>query len=93
VARKPARVLSGAQILAIEVVVYSVLVAAYLFLILRTISPYLLEGSRRSRGLYAAACLLLMLGQGILLEFLTTWLVARYARAHREEALEAMEKK
>ena len=92
-ARKPARVLSGAQILAIEVVVYSVLVAAYLLLILRTISPYLLEGSRRSRGLYAAACLLLMLGQGILLEFLTTWLVARYARAHREEALEAMEKK
>lgn len=91
-ARKPARVLSGAQILAIEVLIYTVLVAAYLVLILHTISPYLLEASRRSRGLYAAACLLLMLGQGILLEFLTTWLVARYARAHREEALDAMER-
>jgi hypothetical protein len=93
VARKPARVLSGAQILGIEIVVYTALVAAYLVLILRTISPYLLEASLRSRGIYAAACLLLMLGQGIFLEFLTTWLVARYARAHREEALDALEKK
>jgi hypothetical protein len=91
-ARKPARVLSGAQILAIEVLIYSALVAAYLLLILRTLSPYLLEGARRSRTLYAAASLVLMLGQGILLEFLTTWLVARYARAHREDALEAREK-
>ena len=91
-ARKPTRVLSGAQILAIEVVVYSLLVAAYLVLILQTISPYLLEGSLRSRGIYAAACLGLMLGQGIFLEFLTTWLVARYARAHREDALDAMER-
>lgn len=91
-AQKPTRVLSGAQILAIEILVYSALVAAYLVLILRTLSPYLLEASKRSRGLYAAACLLLMLGQGILLEFLTTWLVARYARAHREDALDALER-
>jgi hypothetical protein len=92
VAQKRVRVLGGAQILAIEVLVYTVLVAAYLILVLQTISPLLLEQAHRSRGFYAATSLVLMLGQGVFLEFLTTWLVARYARAHREEALDALEK-
>ena len=91
-ARKPSRVLSGIQILGIEVLIYSALVAAYLYLVLRSLSPFLLAESKGSRGIYAAMCLVLMLGQGVFLEFITTWLVARYARAHREEALEALEK-
>jgi hypothetical protein len=90
--QKPPRVLTGGQILAIEAVIYSVLVAAYLLLVLRTLAPVLLEQATRSRGIYAAVCLFLMFGQGVFLEFVTTWLVARYARAHRQDALDALEK-
>jgi hypothetical protein len=90
--KRPKRVLSSLQILMIEVVIYSVLVAVYLYAVLRTIAPVLFHLSSTSRGVYGVVCVVLMLGQGVLLEFLTTWLVARYARAHREDVLEAQER-
>jgi len=74
------------QVLAIEIVVYSGLVAAYLILVLRSLRSPLLELAEHHRVLYGVAAILLMLGQGVLLEFLTSLLVGRFHRARREEA-------
>jgi hypothetical protein len=74
------------QVLAIEIVVYSALVAAYLILVLRSLRSPLLEMAEHHRVLYGIAAVLLMLGQGVLLEFLTSLLVGRFHRARREEA-------
>lgn len=74
------------QVLAIEIVVYSALVAAYLILVLRSLRSPLLELAEHHRVLYGIAAVLLMLGQGVLLEFLTSLLVGRFHRARREEA-------
>ncbi len=63
-----------------EVVVYAVLVAAYLLLVLRFLSPFLLDAFQQRRILYSALAVLLMLGQGFLLEFLTTLLVRLFAK-------------
>jgi hypothetical protein len=73
-------------VLAIEIVVYSVLVAAYLLLVLRSLRPFLLAAAEHHRVLYGVLALLLMLGQGVLLEFLTSLLVGRFRRARREDA-------
>ena len=63
------------------------LVAAYLLLVLRSLRAPLLEVAEHHRVLYGIAAVLLMLGQGILLEFLTSLLVGRFRRARREEAV------
>jgi hypothetical protein len=75
------------SVLAIEILVYSLLVAAYLILVLRTIRPLLLDAAEHHRVLYGIEAVLLMLGQGVLLEFLTSLLVGRFRRARREDAL------
>jgi hypothetical protein len=77
------------QVLAIEIVVYSALVAAYLLLVLRSLRAPLLEVAEHHRVLYGIAAVLLMLGQGVFLEFLTSLLVGRFRRARREEAVRA----
>ena len=80
--------MSGATagVLAVEVLVYSALVAAYLLLVLRALRPLLLFLERDHRVLYGIAAVLLMLGQGVVLELLTTLLVGRFRRARREDA-------
>lgn len=60
----------------IELLVYSVLVVGYFFLVLHLLGDWiarLFEGDRR---LYAFVALALIVGQGILLELLTTALFA-----------------
>lgn len=76
-------------VLAVEIAVYSALVTAYLLLVLRSITPLLLSLEQHHRVLYGFAAVLLMLGQGLLLEFLTTLLVGRFRRARRDDAIGA----
>lgn len=78
-----------AGVLAVEIAVYSALVAVYLLLVLRGLSPLLLSLEQHHRVLYGVAAVLLMLGQGLLLEFLTTLLVGRFRRARRDDAVGA----
>ena len=59
----------------IEVVVYAILVVGYYFLVLHLLGDWLeglYEGDRR---VYAGVALALMLGQGVLLEMLTRFLL------------------
>jgi hypothetical protein len=72
-----------AGVLAIELAVYSVLVGAYLLLVLRAIRPFLLSAAEHHRVLYGFLAVAIMLGQGVVLEYLTTLLVRRLRRARR----------
>lgn len=83
---KPAGSLS---VLLIEVAIYSVMVAAYLIIVLRALSPLLLSAEQHHRVLYGVLSVVLMLGQGVLLEFLTSLLVGRFRRARRDEGARA----
>ena len=75
---------STAGVLAIELVVYAALVAGYLLVVLRALRPFLLSAAEHHRVLYGCLAVGLMLGQGVLLEYLTTLLVGRLRRARRE---------
>jgi hypothetical protein len=76
-------------VLVIELAIYSALVAGYLLIVLRALRPVLLSAAEQHRVLYGVLALLLMLGQGVLLEFLTSLLVGRFRRARRDDALGA----
>ena len=71
----------------IEIAIYSALVAAYLLIVLRALRPVLLSAAEHHRVLYGFMAVGLMLGQGLLLEFLTSLLVGRFRRARRDDAL------
>jgi hypothetical protein len=68
----------------IELLVYSALVLGYFFLVLHFLGNWLHGLYVNNRQLYAWAALGLILGQGIVLELLTTLLVrlVRAARRH-----------
>ncbi len=85
--KRKRRLLRSASVLALEVVLYAILVTAYLATVLRLLRPYLLREEHHHRSWYAVLALLLMLGQGALLELLTTTLVGLFARARREDEL------
>ncbi len=70
--------------LLVETVVYAVLVTAYFFLVLHFLGGWLAElFARPNRTLYATVALLLMLGQGVLLEWTTSALL-RFIRRRAE---------
>ena len=64
-----------------ELVVYGVLVAAYLLLVLRTLDRPLAVLFRSHRVVYAFAALLLILCQGIALDLLTSFLVRLFRKS------------
>jgi hypothetical protein len=72
-------------LLLVEVAVYALLVTGYLLLALRWFRPFLLDAFEHRRILYACLAVLLMLGQGFLLELLTTLLMGLFARTRRRE--------
>jgi hypothetical protein len=72
-------------LLAVEIGVYALLVTGYLLLVLRFLRPILVDAFDHRRILYACLAVFLMLGQGFLLEFLTTVLVGLFARTRRRE--------
>ncbi len=60
---------------AIELVIYSVLVIVYFFLVLHLLGQWLYHLEVHHRYLYAGLALLLIVGQAVLLERLTTFLI------------------
>jgi hypothetical protein len=60
----------------IELVVYAVLVVGYFFLVLHLLGDWLLDLFQQHRGLYSILALALIVGQGLLLEALTTALLS-----------------
>jgi len=58
----------------VELVIYSFLVVAYFFLILHFLGDWLQNLSKQNIRLYALASIGLIIGQAILLEWVTTFL-------------------
>jgi len=68
----------------IELAVYGVLVLGYFFLVLHFMGDWLLHLYKSERKIYAAMCLILIIAQGMLLEFLTRNLL-RFIKYERNE--------
>jgi hypothetical protein len=60
---------------AIELVIYALLVVAYFFLVLHFMGQWLYQVEIHHRYLYAGLAILLIVGQAVLLESLTTFLI------------------
>jgi hypothetical protein len=67
----------------IEVGVYAVLVVAYFFLVLHFLGDSLTSIYQRDKRIYAVVALLLIIGQGLVLEMLTTGLL-RWIRSRMD---------
>jgi len=67
----------------IEAAIYAVLIVAYFFLVLHFLGDWLAQIYQHDRRIYAVVSLLLIVGQGLLLETLTTALL-RWIRSKRE---------
>lgn len=59
----------------IELVVYTVLVTAYFFLVLHFFAGWLQELSAHHIKTYALVAIALIIGQAVVLESITTWLL------------------
>lgn len=57
-----------------ELVVYGVLVTAYFFLVLHFLGAWLADLDRQNVKLYAFVCIALIIGQAVVLEWVTTFL-------------------
>ena len=60
---------------AIELVIYALLVVAYFFLVLHLLGQWLYQLEVQHRYTYAAIAILLIIGQAVLLESVTTFLI------------------
>ena len=67
----------------IELAIYSVLVVGYFFLVLHFLGEGLNQIEHRHRYTYAGVALLLMMGQAVLLQYVTTFLL-RMIRGRRD---------
>jgi hypothetical protein len=64
---------------AIELVIYAVLVVAYFFLVLHFLGGWLYQLETQHRYTYASVAILLMIGQAVVLQNVTT-LLLRFIR-------------
>lgn len=69
----------------VEFVIYAVLVAGYYFLVLHVLGGWLNDLFHKHRGLYAAVALGLIIGQGLLLDMVTHFLLALLKRRTEAE--------
>jgi hypothetical protein len=60
---------------AIELVIYALLIVAYFFLVLHLLGEWLYGLEIHHRYVYAGVSILLIVGQAVLLESLTTFLI------------------
>ncbi len=60
---------------AIELAIYALLVVAYFFLVLHLLGDWLYQLERERRYIYAGVAILLIIGQAVLLESVTTFLI------------------
>ncbi len=65
------------RVLLLEAGVYAALVAVYCFLVLHFLGPWLARLFHENRSAYAFAALGLIVAQGLLLELLTRFMLAR----------------
>ena len=68
----------------LELVVYAVFVTGYFFLVLHYLSGWLQDLHLNHVKVYALATIVLVIGQAVLLESITTWLL-RLLRGGRSE--------
>jgi hypothetical protein len=68
----------------IELVIYAVLVVGYFFLVLHFLGPSLYQLEQHHRYTYAGVAILLIIGQAVVLEAVTT-LLLRLLRGGRSE--------
>ena len=68
------------QAFAIELAIYAVLVIAYFFLVLHFLGETLLRLETNHRTIYAVVAILLIIGQAVLLQNVTT-LLLRFIRS------------
>jgi hypothetical protein len=67
------------RVFAVELAVYAVLVVCYFFLVLNLLGDWLYRLEGQHRYIYAGVALLLIIGQAVLLDSLTT-LLFRFLR-------------
>ena len=60
---------------AIELIIYALLVITYFFLVLHLLGQWLYQLEVYHRYMYAAVAILLIIGQAVLLESVTTFLI------------------
>ena len=70
--------------LLIEIPIYAALVAAYFFLVLHFLDEWIGRLSQQHRVLYSLVAIGLIIGQAVVLEWVTTWLM-RFFRGGRSE--------
>jgi hypothetical protein len=68
--------------LGLELAIYVPLVTLYFFLVLRRVNDWLTNLFNSSSAEYAAVSVLLIVGQGVILERLTSWLLRRIGLRH-----------
>jgi hypothetical protein len=73
----------GLRAFAIELAIYSVLVTAYFFLVLHLLGEWLYHLEAQHRVLYAVVALLLIAGQAVVLDAITTLLFRLLRRRWR----------
>jgi hypothetical protein len=65
---------------ALELAIYALLVSGYFFLVLHFLGAWLRHLFDANKGIYAVVAVALIVGQGVMLEMLTTWLL-RFLRS------------
>ncbi|HSU56555.1 MAG TPA: hypothetical protein VLT36_21025, partial [Candidatus Dormibacteraeota bacterium] len=73
------------RVVLLELLLYGVLVLGYFFLVIHFLADWLTHLFKDERRLYAAAALALIVGQGIVLEILTSALLSLVHREPEEE--------
>jgi hypothetical protein len=68
--------------LTLELVIYGPLVTLYFLIVLRTANDWLTHLYTASSTKYAVVAVLLIVGQGVMLEMLTSWLLRRIGLRH-----------
>jgi hypothetical protein len=68
---------------AIELAIYAFLVVAYFFLVLHFLGGWLYQLESQHRYIYASVAILLMIGQAVVLQNVTTFLL-RFIRGRSE---------
>ena len=71
------------QAFLVELIVYAALVTGYFFLVLHYLSGWLQELHLQHVKLYALVAIVVIIGQAVLLESITTWLL-RFLRGRSE---------
>ena len=68
--------------LLIELAVYTPLIAFYVLVVLRFLNDYITWIYNENLVVYSILAVILILGQGVLLELFTSWLIRRFGLRH-----------